>query len=66
MRVQIIHEDPNGGKTEFGMQELEHMPPIDEPFSVDKQVYYRTKAYFGPDERGVYLLILNGEPKLVS
>lgn len=65
MQVQVIHEDPVGGKTEFGIQELEHMPPLEEPFSVDKQVYYRAKAYFGPDENGLYLLILHGEPKLV-
>jgi hypothetical protein len=62
MHVQVIHEDEIGGRTEFGIQELEYMPPVAEPFAVNSQTFYTTKAYFGPDENGVYLLILQGEP----
>jgi hypothetical protein len=66
MRVQVTHEDENGGLTHFGIQQLDHMPPVGEPFPVDRQVYYRTKAYFGPDENNLYMLILEGKPKLVD
>ncbi|WP_019140259.1 hypothetical protein [Noviherbaspirillum massiliense] len=66
MQVQVIHEDAAGAKTEFGIKELDHMPPIAEPFMVDNNVYYTAKAYFGPDENGLYMLILEGEPHLVS
>lgn len=66
MRVQVIHEDPNGAKSDIGMYELDHMPPVGEPFLVNSQTCYDSKAYFGPDESGMYLLVLAGEPKLVS
>lgn len=66
MHVQVIHEDENGLKTEFGFRELEHMPPVGEPFLVDERTYYTARSYLGPDERGVYLLILGGEPHLVD
>lgn len=66
MQVQVIHEDAAGAKTDFGLYGMDHMPPIGEPFMVDNQTYYRAKAYFGPDESGLYLLILEGEPKLVD
>lgn len=66
MQVQVVHQDATGARTEFGFQELSHMPPIGEPFPVDHQTYYRAKMYFGPDERGLYLLVLDGEPKFVE
>src|SRR6478672_2465913 len=66
MQVQIIHQQANGARTDYGFQEMESMPPVGEPFPVDKQVYYTTKAYFGPDEDGRYLLVLEGEPRLLS
>jgi hypothetical protein len=66
MQVQVIHEGANGAKTDFGVQELDHMPPVGEPFPVDNHVYYTAKAYFGPDDRGLYLLLLEGRPKLVE
>lgn len=62
MQVQIIHQEPEGGKTDLGLRELSHMPPIGEPFSVDDQTCYVAKAYFGPDDKGYYLLVLEGEP----
>jgi hypothetical protein len=66
MHVHVIHEHPNGTKTDFGFQEIDHMPPVTEPFPVDKHTYYTTKAYFGPDEKGLYLLVLEGEPRLLG
>lgn len=66
MHVQVIHEAEDGSRTDFGFQELDHMPPIGEPFPVDNQTYYMAKAYLGPDEQNIYLLILEGEPKLVE
>lgn len=66
MQVQIIHEDHNGAKTDLGVRELEHMPPVSEPFPVDRSTYYRAKAYFGPDENGMYLLVLEGPPKMLE
>jgi hypothetical protein len=66
MHVQVIHENEDGSRTDFGIHELAHMPPVGEPFPVDHQTYYRAKAYFGPDENNLYLLILEGEPKLVE
>jgi hypothetical protein len=66
MQVQIIHEDSHGAKTDFGTRELTHMPPVAEPFPVDRNTYYMTKAYFGPNEEGVYLLVLEGPPKLLE
>jgi hypothetical protein len=66
MRVQVIHEGTNGAKTDFGIQELDHMPPVGEPFPVDSHIWYTAKAYFGPDDRGLYLLLLEGRPKLVE
>ncbi|WP_147375829.1 hypothetical protein [Noviherbaspirillum cavernae] len=66
MQVQIIHEDAYGAKTDFGIQELDQMPPVSEPFLVDSRTYYTAKAYLGPDERGMYLLILEGQPRLVE
>jgi hypothetical protein len=66
MHVQVIHENAAGARTDFGIFNLDHMPPITEPFLVDSQTYYTAKAYFGPDERGMYLLVLEGEPKLVD
>lgn len=66
MQVQVIHEDRNGAKTDIGVVELDHMPPVGEPFMVDAQTCYAAKGYFGPDEEGGYLLILEGEPRLVG
>jgi hypothetical protein len=66
MQVQVIHEGANGARTDFGIQELDHMPPVGEPFPVDSHIYYTAKAYFGPDDRGLYLLVLEGRPKLVE
>lgn len=66
MRVQVIHEDHNGAKTDIGLYELDHMPPLGEPFSIDSQTCYASKAYFGPDESGMYLLILAGEPRMIG
>ena len=66
MQVQVIHEDPTGAKTDFGIQQLDHMPPVSEPFAVDTRTYYTTKGYLGPDEKGLYLLILEGEPHLLE
>jgi hypothetical protein len=66
MQVHVIHENETGAKTDFGIQEMTHMPPVGEPFPIDNHTYYTAKAYFGPDERGRYLLVLEGEPKLVE
>ena len=63
MQVQIIHQPSDGPKTEFGLHELSHMPPLGEPFTVDQQVYYTCKAYFGPDQNDRYLLVLDGDPQ---
>jgi hypothetical protein len=62
MQVKITHQMPDGGSQDFGTQALSHMPPIGEPFSPDHKTYYTTKAYFGPDDSGHYLLVLEGEP----
>ncbi|RJF95323.1 hypothetical protein [Noviherbaspirillum saxi] len=62
MKVQVIHENANGERTEFGIYELPHMPPVAEPFPVNSQTFYLARAYFGPDEDGMYQLILEGEP----
>lgn len=62
MQVQIVHQDVEGEKTEFGTKELSHMPPVGEPFPVDDNTCYAAKAYFGPNHQGVYLLVLEGEP----
>ena len=66
MQVQIVHEPKNGQKTELGIHELSHMPPVGEPFTLDQQVYYTAKAYYGPDEDDRYLLVLDGEPRPVN
>jgi hypothetical protein len=66
MEVHIIHEDANGARSDLGIASLDHMPPVGEPFTMDHHTYYTAKAYFGPDERGQYLLILDGEPKLTD
>lgn len=66
MRVQVFHEQPNGSRTDFGVYELTHMPPIAEPFPVNSQTFYVAKAYFGPDDTGTYELILEGEPRAVQ
>lgn len=66
MQVQIIHQEHEGGKTDLGLRELNHMPPIGEPFLVDDQTSYKAKAYFGPDDKGYYLLVLEGEPVPVT
>ncbi len=66
MRVQVIHEDIHGAKTDIGMFTLDHMPPVGEPFRVDSSTCYSSKAYFGPDEAGTYLLVLEGEPKMLD
>lgn len=62
MQVQVIHQESGGDKTDLGVRELNHMPPIGEPFPIDDQICYTAKAYFGPDEKGFYLLVLEGEP----
>jgi len=61
MQVKITHQMPDGTSQEFGTQALTHMPPVGEPFSPDHKTYYTTKAYFGPDGSGQYLLVLEGE-----
>jgi hypothetical protein len=66
MRVQVIHEDRNGAKTDIGVFDLEHMPPVGEPFRVNSSTCFASKGYLGPDESGMYLLVLEGEPKLVD
>jgi hypothetical protein len=63
MQVRITHQEPNGSSRELGTMELSHMPPVGEPFSMDQQTYYTAKAYFGPDDHGRYLLVLEGEPQ---
>lgn len=60
MQVQVIHQ-ASGNKTDLGLRELDHMPPIGEPFPIDEHTCYAAKAYFGPDEKGHYLLVLEGE-----
>jgi hypothetical protein len=62
MQVRITHQMPDGTSRELGTQSLSHMPPIGEPFSPDHKTYYTTRAYFGPDDSGQYLLVLEGEP----
>lgn len=62
MQVKITYQMPDGTSQDFGTQVLSHMPPIGEPFSPDHKTYYTTKAYFGPDQNGQYLLVLEGEP----
>lgn len=62
MQVKITRELPDGSSQDLGTQALSHMPPVGEPFSLDHQTYYTTKAYFGPDDSGHYLLVLEGEP----
>lgn len=66
MRVQVIHEDRNGAKTDIGIFDLEHMPPLGEPFRINSSTCFASKAYFGPDETGMYLLVLEGEPRLLD
>jgi hypothetical protein len=66
MRVQVIHEDPIGAKTDIGVFELEHMPPVGSPFMINSNTCYSAKSYIGPDEEGTYLLVLEGEPRLVD
>lgn len=66
MQVQIIHEPSEGQRTELGIHELSHMPPVGEPFTLDQHVYYTAKAYFGPDEDDRYLLVLGGEARPVN
>lgn len=63
MQVKIIHELPDGTRQDFGTQALSHMPPVGEPFSPDHKTYYTARAYFGPDDKGEYLLVLEGEPR---
>ncbi|MGN6390135.1 MAG: hypothetical protein ACTHL1_11540 [Burkholderiaceae bacterium] len=65
MQVQIVHHDSEGNKTDLGMRELSHMPPIAEPFPLDGMVYV-TRAYFGPDAQGIYLLVLEGAPQTTA
>jgi len=62
MQVRITRQMPDGTSQDCGMQDLDHMPPIGEPFSPDQKSYYTAKAYFGPDHSGRYLLVLEGEP----
>jgi hypothetical protein len=62
MKVQVFHENVNGARTDLGVFDLPHMPPISEPFPINSQTFYLAKAYFGPDEDGTYQLILEGEP----
>jgi len=66
MQVQILHHDAQGRKTDFGTQQLTHMPPIGEPFPIDSDTCYVAKAYFGPDHDGLYLLVLEGEPQSIA
>ena len=66
MHVQVIHENAAGAQTALGLFELDHMPPVGEPFLVDSRTYYITKGFLGPDEHGLYLLILEGEAKLAE
>jgi hypothetical protein len=66
MQVRIILQQPDGSSRELGTRELSHMPPIGEPFPLDEHTSYLCKAYFGPDEKGLYLLLLEGEPQRAS
>lgn len=63
MRVQVIHRKTDGSETRFGTMELDHMPPVGEPFPLDDSTCYEARGYFGPDDDGNYLLILGGEPQ---
>lgn len=62
MHVQLMHQGADGVKTDLGPRELSHMPPIGEPFPIDETTCFAAKAYFGPDEQGNYLLVLEGSP----
>lgn len=62
MQVQLIHQQPDGTGVTLEFRELDHMPPVGEPFAIDQETCYKAKAYFGPDETGVYLLVLEGDP----
>jgi hypothetical protein len=62
MQVNVIHRKPDGSETGFGIRELDHMPPVGEPFPLDETTWYTAKAYFGPNEEGRYLLVLEGDP----
>ncbi len=62
MQVRVVHEKADGGRAELGLMELAHMPPLGEPFPVE-DVCYTAKAYFGPDDGGKYLLVVEGEPQ---
>lgn len=66
MKVQIIHDPIDGQRTELGIHELSHMPPVGEPFTLDQHIYYTCKSYIGPDENDLYLLVLNGQPRPVN
>lgn len=65
MQVRVIHEKTDGGRAELGLMELDHMPPLGEPFPVE-DVAYTAKAYFGPDDNGKYLLVVEGEPRSIK
>lgn len=65
MQVRVIHQKAGGLRAELGMMELDHMPPVGEPFPVD-DLAYTAQAYFGPDDQGNYLLVVEGEPQPVS
>ena len=60
MQVRVVHQKPDGASAELGTMDLDHMPPIGEPFPPQDRAY-TAKAYFGPDENGRYLLVLEGE-----
>ncbi|MBK4733564.1 hypothetical protein [Noviherbaspirillum pedocola] len=61
MQVRISHQQSDGSTRELGTRELDHMPPIGEPFPMDEHTYYICKAFFGPDASGQYLLVLEGD-----
>ncbi|MDB5797394.1 MAG: hypothetical protein JWP36_1296 [Paucimonas sp.] len=61
MQVRVVHDKPEGGRAELGIMDLQHMPPLGEPFPID-DLAYRAKAYFGPDSEGQYLLVVEGKP----
>lgn len=62
MHVRVVHHKPDGGRAELGMMDLDHMPPVGEPFPLEN-CCYTAMAYFGPDDDGDYLLVVEGEPQ---
>jgi hypothetical protein len=60
MQVEIVCCNPDGTERNFGMRKLDHMPPVDEPFTVENSQFV-VKGYSGPDHQGCYRLLLESE-----